>query len=247
MVPDKRKRPRHPVRQQGDMMAHHYQKRWVFTWNAEDDGTLVNKDSLIILLNKVTVEGVFQKEKGKKTARLHYQGRFNLKGSRLGKKRLLEIFSELGDVRNLTLEPEILYDSTKYCTKSETRVDGPYFVGTDAYRSKYQPKEIKYRMWQKQLLEEIKKIDGAEQRDRKVIWVQDPNGGAGKSTFLRHLSFGQEELNVKKLPLDKPDRLSMAICNLITPKEYLETSISNGATDFGKYSKIQAPLMELRN
>lgn len=219
-------------------MAHHYQKRWVFTWNAEDDGTLVNKESLIKLLNKITVEGVFQKEQGEKTARLHYQGRFNLKGSRLGKKRLLEIFGELGNVRNLTLEPEILYDSTKYCTKSETRVEGPYYVGTDAYRLRYQPEEIKLRMWQKQLLEEIKKIDATEQRDRKVIWVQDPNGRAGKSTFLRHLSFGQEDLNVKKLPLDKPDRLRMAICKIVK-KENVDVFAFDFTRTRGKETAVE--------
>ena len=200
-------------------MAHHYQKRWVFTWNAEDDDTLVSTERLTKLLDRITVEGVFQEEQGKKTARRHHQGRFVLKGSRLGKKRLLEIFSELGDVKNLTFEPEILYDSTKYCTKSETRISGPYFVGTDAYKTKSQPKEVTLRMWQKQLLKEIEKINKTDQRDRAVIWVQDIDGGAGKSTFLKHMSFGQENLKVKKLPLDKPDRTRMAICKIVQKKD----------------------------
>ena len=101
-------------------MAHHYQKRWVFTWNSDDLGELPNRQNLVDLLNEIAVEGVFQTEAGLKTGRLHYQGRFQLKGSRLGKKRLLKIFEKVFETTNLTLEPEILYDSTKYCTKDET-------------------------------------------------------------------------------------------------------------------------------
>ena len=32
-------------------------------------------------------------------------------------------------------------------------------------------------------------------RDRSVIWIQDPVGGSGKSTFLRYLRFGQNRFN----------------------------------------------------
>jgi hypothetical protein len=191
----------------------------VFTWNANTNGDLPDHAKLIYLLNKITVEGVFQLERGLKTDRLHYQGRFSLKGTRLGKKRLLELFQEIADVTNLTFDPEILYDSTKYCIKPETRVSGPWYVGTDSYRVKQQPKEIKLRMWQNQLKEEIKKIDKSQERDRKVIWIQDPQGGAGKSTFLKHLSFGQEDWKVKKLPIDKPDRIRMAICKIVQKED----------------------------
>lgn len=50
-----------------------------------------------------------------------------------------------------------------------------------------------------------------------MVWVQDPSGGAGKSTFLKWLSVSQHEtgISVKKLPLDKPDRLRMMVCKII--------------------------------
>nr|YP_009686317.1 hypothetical protein [Halamphora calidilacuna]QDR25073.1 hypothetical protein [Halamphora calidilacuna] len=137
--------------------------------------------------------GVFQTEAGLKTGQLHYQGRFVLKGSRLGKKRLLEIFEKTFKITNLTLEPEILYESTKYCTKDETRKAGPFYVGTDSYRQKMMPMTIKLRQWQTELVQKIKIIENDNARDRKVFWIEDSNGGAGKSTFSKFLSFGQKD------------------------------------------------------
>lgn len=64
----------------------------MFTWNAEESGHLVDWLSLQNLLNEIAKEGVFQKEKGNKTCRFHYQGRFELKGLRIGKKQLLKLF-----------------------------------------------------------------------------------------------------------------------------------------------------------
>lgn len=199
-------------------MAHYYQKKWVFTWNTDESGILVNETKLQNLLNEIVEEGVFQKERGKKTGRLHMQGRFKLKGPRTGKKQLLKLFSELACVRNLTFEPERSKDSTRYCSKIQTRVDGPWFVGTPQYRRKNTPISISLRKWQKQLLNELNSPLGETFRDRKVIWIQDEKGSAGKSTFLKYLCSQKEGLNFKKLPLDRPDRIRMMVCK-ITEKE----------------------------
>ena len=39
-------------------------------------------------------------------------------------------------------------------------------------------------------------------------------GGSGKSTFVKYLRFGNSGLSVRKLTLDKPDRLRMVICKI---------------------------------
>ena len=75
----------------------------------------------------------------------------------------------------------------------ETREAGPWYVGTNSYIQKNQPMELELKKWQEQLLSEIRKLDNSTDRDRKVIWVQDKAGGAGKSTFAKYLSFGQKE------------------------------------------------------
>lgn len=200
-------------------MVHHYQKRWVFTWNADQNASLPDCKQLTSYLDSIAVEGVFQLERGLKTARLHYQGRFNLKGSRQGKRRLLELFSQAGfDVKNLTLEPERLYDSSKYCSKSETRVEGPWFVGPQAYKFNNQKMELDLKPWMIQLMKEIRHLEYTNQQHRKVIWVEDSKGGAGKSRFLKYLCFGDSEWEVEKLPIDKPDRIRMAICKMVQKK-----------------------------
>ena len=150
-------------------MAHNYQKRWVFTWNADESGQLINYQSLQDLLNDIVKEGVFQKERGKKTSRVHFQGRFEIKGPRIGKKKLLKLFSNLGCVKNLTFSAERVHDSTKYCTKLETQIEGPWFVGTDSYRTKNNSMTISLLVWQKQLLEVLESPLGQTFRSRKVI------------------------------------------------------------------------------
>lgn len=200
-------------------MAHHYQKRWVFTWNANEDGSLPDCTKLRTFLDGIVVEGVFQRECGLKTGRQHYQGRFELKGSRLGKKRLLELFREVADVTQLTFAPEIAYDSTRYCTKAESRVEGPWFTGSNAYKQRNTLMELKMNDWQKTFHEELRKLDKSSKRDRYVIWIEDGVGGSGKTTFAKYLGFGQKEWNVKKLPFDKPDRIRHAVCKLVQKED----------------------------
>lgn len=55
------------------------------------------------------------------------------------------------------------------------------------------PTTIKLRQWQTELLQEIKIIENDNARDRKVFWIEDSNGGAGKSTFSKFLSFDQKD------------------------------------------------------
>ena len=104
-------------------MAHNYQKRCVFTWNVDENDQLIDHKKLEDFMNRIVKEGVFQMEKGKQTSRRHYQGRFELKGPRSCKKQLLRLFSELACIENLTFEPERSKDSTRYCSKIQTRVD----------------------------------------------------------------------------------------------------------------------------
>nr|YP_009686240.1 hypothetical protein [Halamphora calidilacuna]QDR25065.1 hypothetical protein [Halamphora calidilacuna] len=81
------------------------------------------------------------------------------------------------------------------------------------------PMTIKLRQWQIELLQEIKRIKNNNARDRKVFWIEDSNGGAGKSTFSRFLSVGQKDWKVKKLPIDNPNRIRMAVCKLLQKED----------------------------
>ena len=46
---------------------------------------------------------------------------------------------------------EVSYDSISYMTKSETHVEGPFFVGLDSYKSKMQPMKLQLAVGQQQL------------------------------------------------------------------------------------------------
>ena len=58
-------------------------------------------------------------------------------------------------------------------------------------------------------------------RDRKVLWVQDPRGGHGKSTFIKYLAMNEKflGLGVEKLPIDRPDRVRSAVIKLSKKKD----------------------------
>ena len=153
-------------------MAHNYQKRWVFIWNADENDKLIDSRELENLMNKIVKEGVFQLEKRKETGRRHYQGRFELKGPRTGKKRLLKLFSTLSSVKNLTFQQEISYDSSVYCTKADTRIAGPWFIGVNSYKTKNS--KITLHRWQEQLLSELIGPLGSRFRDmdpRSERWI----------------------------------------------------------------------------
>lgn len=197
-------------------MVHHLQKRWVFTWNNTENPKVPTPTQLIKFLDRIADEGVFQLELGKRTKNLHYQGRFVLKGPRIGKRKLLDLFSAYYDTINLTVEPEKLSDSTSYCTKSETSVGGPWFVGLSSYKRKNENMTLELRKWQRQLITLFDDKFETEFRDRKVIWIQDLNGHAGKSKFIEYLARtgGENKLVAKKLPFDNPDRIRSAVCKI---------------------------------
>jgi len=202
-------------------MAHNLQKKWIFTWNADDEGNLPSVETLQKTLDLIAQEAVFQLEKGETTGRYHYQGRLTLIGSRIGKRALLNLFSEIGDIQYLTPAPELNYDSHTYCIKDDTRVSGPYYCGISSYKLINSQMSTNLRTWQKDLTDFM--INNKSYLiDRKVLWIQNPIGGAGKSTYIKYLrvqGLKKHGLKVKKLPFDKPDRLRSAIVKILKQED----------------------------
>ena len=197
-------------------MTHHYQKKWVFTWNLDSNEHIPTPEQLQNYLSSLTTEGVFQLERGLTTERLHYQGRFVLKGPRIGKQKLLSYFKENWNIINLTVEHETTFDSSLYCTKSETQVAGPWYVGLSNYVQRNTPMELDLYLWQKQLLRMLSPEHIKFYKDRKVIWIQSSAGGLGKSSFIQYLALNSKKtkLVAKKLPFDRPDRIRCAVTKL---------------------------------
>ena len=192
---------------------HHYQKKWIFVWN-NSPSKLPSVASLRKFLDELCSEAVFQVERGETKNRIHYQGRFELKGTRVGKKFLLKKFSKLGNVRNLTFRPEISSSASfDYCTKSETRLAGPYFCGSNNFKMAHEPPKIAPKRWQIDFLGLLYSNQGKKLRQRKVFWIQDFFGGQGKSDFVRFLTFPNNGINLvaKKLPIDSISRMRSAV------------------------------------
>lgn len=70
----------------------------------------------------------------------------------------------------------------QYCTKSDTRKDGPWVLGWH-----YEPPRTwaipTPHLWQSQVLERIRSGQG----DRRICWIADPTGGWGKTTLAKHI------------------------------------------------------------
>ena len=176
---------------------HKNTKYWCFTWGTTvSQKKLPGEVKLKKFLNNITEICVFQLERGNIKNNLHYQGAFNLLGSRVSKKQLLERFQEVfKNVSGLTLSKT--YDSKaamKYASKIESRVKGPFYVGQkENYSEEYAVMDL--REWQRELFKFIvKNKNNPIIRERKIIWVEDNIGCTGKSKFQKWLRLGQRDV-----------------------------------------------------
>ena len=129
----------------------------------------------------------------------------NISQKQLPNKHKLNLFSKISllklfedyfkNVSGLTLQKAHDKDAVfKYVTKSETRVEGPFYCG------KKEKFDVKMSMislldWQLDLYNYLKsKLNDKNFRGRKVIWLEDFKGNTGKSTLLKWLRIGQKEI-----------------------------------------------------
>lgn len=220
-------------------MAHNFQKKWVFTWNLDSNERIPTPEELQLFLSSIVTKGVFQQERGLTTERLHYQGRFELKGPRIGKVKLLSYFSEKWDIMNLTVMPEESNDSSMYCTKNETRIAGPWYVGLSNYIQKNTTMKLDLYLWQEQLLKMLSPDYIQFYRDRKVIWIEDSKGGMGKSKFMQYLALSSKKTKIiaKKLPFDRPDRIRSSVSK-IAKKEDVDVFMFDFTRTLGEESSM---------
>jgi hypothetical protein len=133
-------------------------------------------------------------------------------------KKLRDIFRErFKNVDGLTTTPVCSrVGADNYCTKEETRVSGPYYVGKNQNYDEIMA-NTKLKNWQQQLYNLLLSDELISLKDRKVVWVHDQKGNTGKSWFQKWLRMGQRKLVVRSLPVASVDRLSSAV-NIITRK-----------------------------
>lgn len=191
-------------------------KYWSFTWDTNvKQKKLPEIEKVEQLLESIADYYIFQLEEGAIKKKKHYQGCFTLTGPRQSKTKTLELFKlRVKNVSGLSISA--IYDKVAikaYVTKDEGRISGPYYGGKKDMYSKKESNLI-LRPWQQELYDILSGPDKEFYKDRKVIWIQNPEGNAGKSRFVKWLRIGQKKLTVRPLPISSVDRLTSAVCIL---------------------------------
>jgi len=198
-------------------------KYWFFTWETNvTQRKLPTKERLKYFLDATADYAQFQEERGALKGKLHYQGCFELAGSRQSKKVTLDLFKDnFKNVAGLTLSKVFSKDAVmKYTSKQETQVSETVYCGKKEMYST-EIKSLCNKQWQQDLFDRMKKVkyddtlpDSQRLRKRSIYWLEDPKGGSGKSEFITWLRAGQKDLICRLLPMDSVDRLIHAVTEI---------------------------------
>lgn len=156
-------------------------KTWFFTWNnpTKDD------EELSRALSLANSKFMFQLEVGK-TGTRHYQGVVKFVSPRPFEtvKTLISAHAHIEKTKNFKA-------AVAYCSKEDTREDGPWSNMSEEEIAKCKPKEVvkvkdplegkELFAWQKDLMKILKK----EPDERAVYWLWEPVGNTGKTTFAK--------------------------------------------------------------
>lgn len=151
----------------------------------------------------------FQYEKGEKTGKFHFQGRFSL----LKKARILNIPFNLGHY-SITSNPNKKADSFySYVTKDYTRESGPW---TDKDQEIYIPRQYRKILnnlypYQKVIYDSPKHFD-----DRVVNIIYCPNGNIGKSTIASICDLYGKGIDLP--PVNNAEKLIQSCCDICIAK-----------------------------
>lgn len=191
---------------------------WCFTWNASNEDTLPEVDGLRRYLDERDWRYVFQTEM---VSRRHYQGRIDLKdkSARMVKATLLSVFEAGGyDITNLTVTPESnasvkTSGSLFYATKTESRVDGPWhdasFVAPQrpiVYNGEDLACMENLLPWQQEIMD----IVNDDPDDRRIVWIYNEVGNAGKSKLQKWLAFRH---GARRVPLGTATQIKTAVAD----------------------------------
>jgi hypothetical protein len=109
--------------------------------------------------------------------------------------------------------------SIDYCTKLDTRVDGPYYSKTLKPLYSYNQKDIdflnekdKRYPWQEDLLDEIFDVFPSmfkDPDDRSIYWITDRKGNSGKSKFVKFICVNND--NATKISFGNTNQLRSSV------------------------------------
>lgn len=133
-------------------------------------------------LNTYCKKYCFQLEKGEKTDKLHYQGRFSLK-IRKREGECAKQFRNHWNSFRISITSNENKNNNFYVMKEETRIDGPFTDQNEYYVPKDVAKMTELRPWQKSLTDMLKTYD-----ERTIDVVIDETGNRGKTSISRFMA-----------------------------------------------------------
>lgn len=130
-----------------------------------------------------------QKEHPETSHNLHYQGYVHIE-KKVRTSTLFKKVNEIEMFKGMYIAPASnngIYALRNYCIKPKSRVDGPWadqevYLGADLIT----PNQMTPA--QKNLLQYLLTQD-PNSSHRKILWIHDPLGGAGKSAFKKYCQF----------------------------------------------------------
>lgn len=147
-------------------------RSWFFTYNNPD---LTFDQFQSLFDGHEIVKFVGQRERGEETGTEHYQGvvQFNSKKS-------------LGQLKHIDQKPhwevcKSLKDALEYCTKEETRIEGPWCTGWERPRPIKRISMDDFAPWMVGTWGTLR----GEPDPRKILWIWEPIGNVGKTQFAR--------------------------------------------------------------
>lgn len=213
----------------GKKTPNYQQYRWFLTIPYElIDGRTLSQHFKEIGCKKFT----FQGERGEGGFN-HWQAEVSLE-----KKEYFHTFKNALGIDKAHIEPTASYFAAKaYCTKLETRIEGPYTENT-----KWVNVITELRPWQQTLLDELKTTPN----DRTIIWYYDQKGGMGKTQFAKYLAL---KLNANVISNGKSadiaytcdENMQICICNF---SREIEGRVNYGSLEAIKDGMIFSPKYE---
>lgn len=139
------------------------------------------------LFTGIAEKWAFQKEQGKETGYVHYQGKFCLLQP-LAPKRVLELFQEF-QIAKFHLTQSVRIGQWDYVTKSSTRLEGPWRWDDQPIPKWLRDENPNWYAWQKEVI-------SWEPEARKVHLIFDPIGNTGKSFLANWLAVRKQACKI---------------------------------------------------
>lgn len=147
--------------------------KWQFTLAANS----IDTEEIMSRLSKESDIWIFQKESGESTGYEHYQGYVEFRKD----KRFKAVKKILGNSAHVEKVKGTRLDNIKYCSKAETRIGGPWCSGHDM-----EPvRPLEYNETNIPWHSELDAMLVEPRWQVPVIFIVDPTGGIGKSSYTR--------------------------------------------------------------